>query len=104
MEYSMNGPALGTGVFGILIGAGALYHVMKRRWWALTGLLSLGAAGMLSMVTEGPRPPDERTAVRAVLAALLFSFTVAAIFHSRQDRRSRPTPDGAEERGASRLY
>jgi hypothetical protein len=73
----MDGPARCTGLSGILVGAGALYHVMKRRWWALAGLLSTGAAGMLSMVTEGPRPPQERTAVRAVLAV------TALQFHSR---------------------
>jgi lysylphosphatidylglycerol synthetase-like protein (DUF2156 family) len=83
----MDGPALGTGLFGILVGAAALYQVTKRRWWALVGIVSIGAAGMLSLVTEGPRPHDERAAVSVAEAALLFSFLVAAIVQSRQARR-----------------
>jgi hypothetical protein len=83
----MDRTALITGLFGVAIGAGALYHVMKRNWWGLTGFLSIGAAVMLSLVTDGLRPPDERIAVSAVEAALIVSFTAACTVQLRHVRR-----------------
>jgi uncharacterized membrane protein len=83
----MDGPALGTGLFGILVGAGACYLAMTRRWLAVICIVSIGAAGMLSMVTEGPRPHDERTAVSAAVYALLFICLVAVIVQQFQARR-----------------
>jgi uncharacterized membrane protein len=83
----MDGPALGTGLFGILVGAGACYLVMTRRWLALICIVSIGAAGMLSLVTEGPRPHEERTAVSAAVYALLFIFLVAVIVQQLRARR-----------------
>lgn len=61
---------------------------MKRRWWALTSVLSTGAAGILLMVTEGLHSQDERTAVSAAFTGLLATFVIAVIMQRRQARRA----------------
>jgi len=58
----MDGTALFTGLLGMVVGAVALYHVMKRDWWAVMGNLAMGAACLLVLVTSGPRSHDERAA------------------------------------------
>jgi hypothetical protein len=74
----MDGRALCAGLLGAALGAAACYRVTKRDWWTLNGVLSIGAALMLGVVTEGSSSREEHEIVTVIMLGLLANFCVAA--------------------------
>jgi hypothetical protein len=85
----MNSTAVVAGIFGIAIGGAAIYRTTKRDWWTLNGVLSIGAAGLLGLVTEGNPSRAEHDIVFAITMTLFLNFAIAAGARQRQARRRR---------------
>jgi hypothetical protein len=81
----MGGRALCAGLLGAALGAAACYRVTKRDWWTLNGVLSIGAALMLGVVTEGSSSREEHEIV-TVIAPRIGN-------PGKAPRTSTPTPD-----------
>jgi hypothetical protein len=86
----MDGRALCAGLLGAALGAAACYRVTKRDWWTLNGVLSIGAALMLGVVTEGSSSREEHEIVTVIMLGLLANFFVAASVRERHNRRRPP--------------
>jgi uncharacterized membrane protein YccC len=82
----MDRQALLSGLFGIAIGAMGCYCLVRRAWLRAAGVLALGAAALLNMITEGPHSPAEDLVKWVVTTGLLVIFAVAVVADGRSAR------------------
>jgi hypothetical protein len=88
----MDSTALVTAIFGAALGAVVAYCVVKRRWWKAAGILALGGASLMNIVTEGNQSHLEHRLVldaTMILFACCFAcFVIAAIGDARARHRT----------------
>ncbi len=80
----MDDQALAAGILGAAIGAAVCYGLVRRDWLGASGLAAIGAAALLSTITEGNRSHAEHSVVFAVTMALLLYFGVTAVVRRRR--------------------
>lgn len=80
----MDDQALIAAVFGTAIGAGACYLFLRRDWLATGGLLAIGAASVLGVITEGNRSHAEHTVVFVVTMGLIVCYGVSVGVRQRR--------------------
>jgi hypothetical protein len=88
----MDSQALITALFGAAIGAIGCYFLVGRHWWRAAGLLAIGSAALLNMITEGPHSPGEDTLKWVATVSFMVIFAVALAVQSVQQRRPAPRP------------
>jgi hypothetical protein len=86
----MDARALVSGLFGAGIGAAVCYRLVRRDWLGAGGVLSIGTAGMLGMVTAGNRSHAEHSAVFAGSICLILCFAITAAVRQRRLQSARP--------------
>jgi hypothetical protein len=67
----MDARVLVAALFGTAIGAAVSYCLVKRDWLGAGGVLSIGAAALLGIVTEGNHSRAEHSAVFAASMSLI---------------------------------
>jgi hypothetical protein len=86
----VNGTIAFYGFFGTCLVLATLYLAARRRWWMMSRLLVIGAAGLLNVATVGTHSQAERNLVLGVwLAALAFNVISAAIQRPRSKAAAR---------------
>jgi hypothetical protein len=80
--------ALLTGIFGAAMGAAVCYRVVKHQWWKAVGVIAIGSASLLNIVTEGVTSHAERRARFVATMILLACFAIAAVLDARARRRT----------------
>ena len=83
----MDAQALVAGLLGAGIGAAVCYGLVKRDWLSAASALSIGAAALLSIVTEGNRSRAEHSAVFAASMSLILCFAVTLVIRARRHRK-----------------
>jgi len=83
----MDAQALVAALVGAATWAAVCYRAGKREWWAASGLLAIGAAALLSIVTEGNRSHFEHSVVFYVSVSLILWFAIAVVVHQARIRR-----------------
>jgi peptidoglycan/LPS O-acetylase OafA/YrhL len=81
----MDSTALIAAIFGSAFGAGISYWVVKHQKWKAIGLLALGGAALLNIVTQGKQSHWEHIAVFDTTIVLMACFWIAVV----ADRRAR---------------
>jgi hypothetical protein len=89
----MDAQALVAGLLGAGIGAAVCYWLVKRDWLGAVSALSIGAAALLGIVTEGNRPRAEHSAVFAASTSLILCFAVTLVIRARRLRKSSAAQD-----------
>ena len=83
----MDAQALVAALFGAAIGAAVCYFLVKRDWLGAGGVLSIGAAALLGIVTEGNHSRAEHSAVFAASISLVLCFAISAVLRARRLRK-----------------
>jgi hypothetical protein len=76
------------------IGAFGCYCLVRRDWSRAAGLLALGAADLLNLISEGTRSPGEKSVVFYTQVGLVVIFLVAFFAGQRRSRRGRAVGPG----------
>ena len=88
----MDRQALIAGLLGAAVGTIGCYFLVRRDWWRAIGWLAVGAAALLSMITEGSHSPGEDLVKDAVTMGLMVIFVVTLVVSQRHARSARDRP------------
>ena len=83
----MNAQALEAALIGATMGAAVCYQAIKRGWWAASGMLAMGAAVLLGVVTQGHIRHLGHSVVFYVAMSLILWSAVASFMHQARVRR-----------------
>jgi hypothetical protein len=83
----MNAQALEAALMGATMGAAVCYLAIKRGWWAASGMLAMGAAVLLAIVTQGHISHLGHSVVFYVAMGLILWFAIAFFMHQARVRR-----------------